>query len=158
MGEGNEAEVGFRAGPIIDFTLQGKPAEVIPTTAGCAEGVASGSAERSTRGEQEAQDLKQLCQIPSIGLIRAAMLLGSLQAAHRFRTKRQLWTYSGLGIEVHSSADHHAVKDQLERKKKRIEIRGLNKNCKNPCEESTGSGSSRRCAISSCFWTNTQNL
>ena len=72
---------------------------------------------------------KRLCQIPSIGPIRAAMLLGILQTAHRFRTKRQLWTYSGLGLEVHSSADHHAVKGQLERKKKHIEIRGLNENC-----------------------------
>jgi transposase len=72
---------------------------------------------------------KRLCQIPSIGPIRAAMLLGILQTPHRFRTKRQLWTYSGLGIEVHSSADHHVVRGQLERKKKHIEIRGLNKNC-----------------------------
>jgi transcriptional regulator len=37
-------------------------------------------------------------------------------------------TYSGLAIEVHSSADH-LVKGQLQRKKKDIEIRGLNKNC-----------------------------
>jgi transposase len=72
---------------------------------------------------------KRLCEIPSIGPIRAAVLLGILQTPHRFRTKRQLWTYSGLGIEVHSSADHHVVKGQLERKKKHIEIRGLNKNC-----------------------------
>ena len=72
---------------------------------------------------------KRLCEIPSIGPIRAAVLLGIVQTPHRFRTKRQLWTYSGLGVEVHSSADHHAVKGQLERKKKHIEIRGLNKNC-----------------------------
>jgi transposase len=71
---------------------------------------------------------KRLCEIPSLGPIRAAVLLGIVQTAHRFRTKRQLWTYSGLGIEVHSSADHHVVKGQLERKKKHIEIRGLNKN------------------------------
>src|ERR1700756_2313709 len=72
---------------------------------------------------------KRLCEIPSIGPIRAAVLLGIVQTPHRFRTKRQLWTYSGLGVEVHSSADHHAVKGQLERKKKHIEIRGLNENC-----------------------------
>ena len=72
---------------------------------------------------------KRLCQIPSIGPIRAAVLLGILQTPHRFRTKRQLWTYSGLGIEVYSSADHHVVKGQLERKKKHVEIRGLNDNC-----------------------------
>ena len=72
---------------------------------------------------------KRLCQIPSIGLIRAAVLLGILQTPHRFRTKRQLWSYGGLGIEVHSSADHHVVEGQLKRKKKHIEIRGLNENC-----------------------------
>jgi transposase len=33
---------------------------------------------------------KQLCQIPSIGPIRAAVLLGILQTPHRFRTKREL--------------------------------------------------------------------
>jgi transposase len=69
---------------------------------------------------------KLLCQIPSIGPIRAAILLGILQTPHRFRTKRQLWTYSGLGIETHSSADHRVVDGQLERAKKHVEIRGLN--------------------------------
>ena len=72
---------------------------------------------------------KQLGGIPSIGPIRAAVLLGIVQTPHRFRTKRQLWTYSGLGIEVHSSADHQVVKGQLQRKKKHVEIRGLNENC-----------------------------
>ena len=52
---------------------------------------------------------KLLCQIPSIGPIRAAMLLGIAQTPHRSRTKRQLWTYSGLAIETHSSADHLRV-------------------------------------------------
>jgi transposase len=47
---------------------------------------------------------KRLCQIPSIGPIRAAVLLGILQTPHRFRTNRQLWSYSGFGIETHSSA------------------------------------------------------
>jgi transposase len=71
---------------------------------------------------------KLLCQIPSIGPIRAAVLLGILQTPHRFRTNRQLWTYGGVGIETSSSADHQVVKGQLERKKKQVEIRGLNRN------------------------------
>jgi len=71
---------------------------------------------------------KRLCQIPSIGPIRAAVLLGILQTPHRFRGKRQLWTYGGVGIETSSSADHQVVKGQLERKKKHVEIRGLNRN------------------------------
>jgi transposase len=72
---------------------------------------------------------KRLCQIPSIGPIRAAVLLGILQTPHRFRTKRQLWTYSGFGIETQSSADHRSVNGQLQRAKKQISIRGLNRNC-----------------------------
>ena len=72
---------------------------------------------------------KRLCQIPSIGPIRSAVLLGILQTPHRFRTKRQLWTYSGLGIETQSSADHRSVNGQLQRVKKQISIRGLNRNC-----------------------------
>src|SRR5260221_14022298 len=72
---------------------------------------------------------KLLCQIPSIGPIRAAVLLGILQTPHRFRTKRQLWTYSGFGIETQSSADHRSVNGQLERAKKPSSIRGLNHNC-----------------------------
>ncbi len=71
---------------------------------------------------------KRLCQIPSIGPIRAAVLLGILQTPHRFRTKRQLWTYGGVGIETSSSADHRVVDGPLERKKKPVEIRGLNRN------------------------------
>jgi hypothetical protein len=75
------------------------------------------------------QAWKRLCQIPSLGPIRAAVLLGILQTPHRFRTKRQLWTYSGFGIETHSSADHQNVDGQLRRAKKHISIRGLNRNC-----------------------------
>jgi hypothetical protein len=71
---------------------------------------------------------KLLCQIPSIGPIRAAALLGTQQTPHRFRTQRQLWTYGGVGIETSSSADHHLVKGQLEQNKKQVEIRGLNRN------------------------------
>ena len=74
------------------------------------------------------QAWKRLCGIPSIGPIRAAELLGILQTPHRFRTKLQLWTYGGVGIETSSSADHPVVKGQLERKKKHVEICGLNRN------------------------------
>src|SRR6202165_6356564 len=41
---------------------------------------------------------KRLCQIPSIGPIRAAVLLGILQTPHRLRTKRELRTESGVGM------------------------------------------------------------
>ena len=72
---------------------------------------------------------KRLCQIPSMGPIRAAVLLGIVQTPHRFRTKRPLWKYSGFAIETHSSADHRSVHGQLQRAKKQISVRGLNQNC-----------------------------
>src|ERR1700726_179107 len=69
---------------------------------------------------------KLLCQIPSMGPIRAAVLIGIVQTPHRFRTKRQLWTFSGFGIETHSSADYRYVEGQLQRAHKQVSIRGLN--------------------------------
>ena len=68
---------------------------------------------------------KLLCQIPSIGPIRAALLIALIQTPHRFRTKRQLWTYSGLGLETHDSAQYRVVEGQL-RSKKSVTLRGLN--------------------------------
>jgi transposase len=75
------------------------------------------------------QAWKRLCQIPSIGPIRSAVLLGILQSPHRFRTKRPLWKYSGFAIETRSSADHRSVHGQLQRSQKQISVRGLNRDC-----------------------------
>src|SRR5713226_4401559 len=72
---------------------------------------------------------KLLCQVPSIGPIRAALLIALIQTPHRFRTKRPFWKYSGFAIEMHSSADYRSVKGQLERTKKQVSVRGLNRDC-----------------------------
>jgi len=101
---------------------------LLPTTRCAADG-ASRSAAGAVGGGQETPGLETALQIPSIGPIRSAVLLGILQTPHRFRTKRQLWTYSGFGIETQSSADHRSVNGQLERVKKQSSIRGLNRNC-----------------------------
>jgi transposase len=77
-------------------------------------------------GKHKASQL--LCQIPSIGPIRAALLIAILQTPYRFRTKRQLWSYGGLGIETHSSADHRYVDGQLQPSKRQVSLRGLNRN------------------------------
>jgi hypothetical protein len=71
---------------------------------------------------------KLLRQIPCIGPIRAARLLALMQTPHRFRSKRQLWTYSGLGIETRDSAQYRFVRGQLQRTKKPQQLRGLNQN------------------------------
>ncbi|MGA8557712.1 MAG: transposase [Candidatus Acidiferrales bacterium] len=70
---------------------------------------------------------KLLRQIPGIGPIRAALLIALMQTPNRFRTKRQLWNYSGLGLETHDSAQYCVVKGQLQRSKKPVTLRGLNK-------------------------------
>jgi len=72
--------------------------------------------------------LKLLRQIPSIGPIRAVLLLALIQTPHRFRSKRQLWAYSGLALETRNSGEYCMVRGQLKRSKKVVAIRGLNKN------------------------------
>jgi transposase len=69
-----------------------------------------------------------LRQIPSIGPIRAVLLIALLQTPHRFRTKRQLWAYSGLALKTSTSGEYRFVEGQLKRSKKFLAIRGLNVN------------------------------
>jgi transposase len=71
---------------------------------------------------------KLLRGIPFIGPIRAALVIAMLQTPHRFRTKRQLWTYIGFGIETYSSAEQRFISGELKRAKKPASIRGLNRN------------------------------
>ena len=71
---------------------------------------------------------KLLRQIPGIGPLRATQLVALMQTPHRFRTKRQLWNYSGLGLETHDSAQYCFVEGQLRRSKKPQQLRGLNDN------------------------------
>jgi transposase len=72
--------------------------------------------------------VKLLRQIPSIGPIRAALLVALLQTPNRFRTKRQLWAYSGFAVEVHDSGEYRVVRGKLQRNRERITVRGLNDN------------------------------
>jgi transposase len=69
-----------------------------------------------------------LQQIPCIGPIRAALLIALIQTPHRFRTKRQLWAYSGLALATRSSAEYRFLEGQLQRSKKLVATRGLNPN------------------------------
>jgi transposase len=71
---------------------------------------------------------KLLSQIPGIGPLRAAQLVALLQTPYRFRTQRQLWSYSGLALETHDSAQYRYAPGQLQRSKKPQQLRGLNTN------------------------------
>ena len=69
-----------------------------------------------------------LQQIPCIGPIRAALLIALIQTPHRFRSKRQLWAYSGLALATRTSAEYRFLEGQLQRSKKLVATRGLNPN------------------------------
>jgi len=69
-----------------------------------------------------------LQQIPTIGPIRAVLLLALMQTPNRFRTKRQLWAYCGLALRTYNSGEYRIVGGQLKRSKKILAIRGLNLN------------------------------
>lgn len=72
--------------------------------------------------------VKLLQTAPGIGPIRAATIAAVVVDPHRFRTTRQFWSYCGLGIVMHSSADwvrddrNKCVHGQVFR------TRGLNRN------------------------------
>src|SRR6202011_1279724 len=72
--------------------------------------------------------LRILRQIPSIGPIRAALLIALIPTPNRFRTKRQLWAYCGLALRTYTSGEYRFVAGQLKRSKKVLAVRGLNIN------------------------------
>ena len=71
---------------------------------------------------------KLLRQVPAIGALRAALLVELIQTPYRFRTKRQLWAYSGLAIETHSSGNYRYQEGQRRRSPKPVALRGFNRN------------------------------
>jgi len=68
----------------------------------------------------------KLRQIPFLGPVRSALSVALIQTPYRFRTKRQLWAYSGLALETRTSGEYRYVEGQVRRSKKLL-IRGLNK-------------------------------
>jgi len=71
---------------------------------------------------------KILRSIPGIGPLRAAVILGVADTPHRFRTKRQFWTYCGLGIVTKTTGEYKLVSGQVCKTKMRPLVRGLNHN------------------------------
>jgi transposase len=50
------------------------------------------------------------------------------QTPHRFRSKRQLWAYSGLAVPTYDRGQYRVVRGKLQRNRERIPVRGLNHN------------------------------
>jgi hypothetical protein len=64
-----------------------------------------------------------------------------------FRTKRQLWAYSGFAVETHDSGEYRYVRGKLQRNRERITVRGLrhhyNRDLKNLFKGAAVSASTR---------------
>ena len=69
-----------------------------------------------------------LLTCPGLGPIRVAQLLPIVVSAARFRTKRQFWSYCGLGIVMRSSSDWKRTKDGGWERADVQKTRGLNLN------------------------------
>jgi len=66
--------------------------------------------------------------VPGIGKIRSAQLVPIIISPSRFRTKRQLWCYAGLGITMRSSSDWTQNEQGQWRRDTMLKTRGLNRN------------------------------
>ena len=69
-----------------------------------------------------------LRSVPFLGPVRVALLLATLKTPWRFRTKRNLWAYSGLAVVTHSSADYVMESGRPVRRRRAPKTRGLNRN------------------------------
>lgn len=73
--------------------------------------------------------------VPQLGPIRAAQLVATMDTPHRFRTRHQLWSYSGLAVVTHMSAEYEIKDGRPVRRRKPIATRGLNRNCNHRMKE-----------------------
>lgn len=69
-----------------------------------------------------------LRSLSTLGPISVAMIIATCDTPHRFRTKRQFWTYCGFAVVTRSSADHYFEKGELRKSRKPALTRGLNRN------------------------------
>jgi transposase len=74
---------------------------------------------------------KILRTVPGIGPKRAAELVAIVVTPHRFRTKRQFWSYCGLAIVTRTSSDWVRTDAGWQRAPV-LQTRGLNKACNRP--------------------------
>lgn len=65
--------------------------------------------------------------VPGVGSIRAVQIVSQIGTPFRFRTKRQLWKYSGLAVVMATSSDYRVGENGLQKKIRRA-TRGLNRN------------------------------
>jgi transposase len=73
--------------------------------------------------------------IPQMGPIRCAFIVATVDTPHRFRTKRQFWSYVGLAVVTHMSSEYEMTAGRVVRRRKPVATRGLNHNCNRRLKE-----------------------
>ena len=69
-----------------------------------------------------------LRSLATLGPISVAMIIATCDTPHRFRSKRQFWTYCGFAVVTRSSSDHYFENGALRKRRKPALTRGLNQN------------------------------
>jgi len=71
---------------------------------------------------------RTIISMPLLGPVSVAQLIAIVSTPHRFRSKRQFWTYIGLAVVTVSTGDHEVVNGVLRRSRRPRGTRGLNRN------------------------------
>ena len=90
-----------------------------------------GIATKGSAVYQQKQRGHWLNQLTEVGMQQraAAPIVATAGTPHRFRTKRQFWSYSGLAVVTHTSAEYELLAGRVVRRNKPVATRGLNSNC-----------------------------
>ena len=85
--------------------------------------------------------------LPGFGPVRSAILIGTIVTPYRFRRNRQLWTYAGLSVVMHTSSDHVIDAQGVRRQTTTSRTRGLTANYNRPLKDAFKGAASRAVRI-----------
>ena len=73
---------------------------------------------------------KPLQSMPGVGDVFAATIIGEVGTPHRFRTRKQFWSYVGFAITTYETGEYRAgTGGQIHKKDRKAKTRGLVKQC-----------------------------
>lgn len=82
--------------------------------------------ERMVDQARESSGWESVRSLPGFGDVRTSRLLAIIGTPWRFRTKRQLWRYSGLAVEIHDSSQYTVEGPDGIEHRREVQTRGLN--------------------------------
>jgi transposase len=88
-----------------------------------------GEAQRQMLAESRKHKATSILRsLSTLGPISVAMIIATCDTPHRFRSKRQFWTYCGFAVVTRTSSDHYFENGELHKRHKPALTRGLNRN------------------------------